>query len=443
MKKKCIEVNYLGLTIKISSTASRNKKNGRVYKSYQLADYSTGERKKLTFSDLEEAKKKARELAEAKATGRHHTLDWDVQTHAQVHRALDMASALDLRLDDICQRFIDTAKVLGGDYNLMLPAAYYFKEHAPQKVLKPMLVKDAVAEFLADRAPALGLRRRKTNASCFAQVIKAFGDRHLHEIESLEIHDWTRSKNYAARTRNDALNLLSQFYRWAIIRNYAVLNPSSSERLERSRVRSGDIGIFTPTEARKLLSAIRDELKPFAALWLFSGLRKEEISRITWEQVDQGLASGSIYLLASQAKTGEARSVPISDNLKHWLLRYRQASGLVLPPRWRGKDAAHQLQRLDDLTGHFTKRLGYWITNAPRHSFASYHLALAKNPAETVRQMGTSLVKLQQHYWSRAQAITTDQAKEWFAIFPEDSSNVIPLPSQEPQALGSSQSLAG
>jgi hypothetical protein len=122
--------------------------------------------------------------------------------------------------------------------------------------------------------------------------------------------------------------------------------------------------------------------------------------------------------------------VPLAENLKQWLMRYRRPSGGVLPVRWQGRDEAHQFQRLDDLTGHFTRKLGFWIPNAPRHSFASYHLALYKDPAETVREMGTSLEKLQQHYWARAEAITKEQAEEWFGIMPDKCADIIPLPQE-------------
>lgn len=252
--KKHIEVSHCGLTIKIAATASKNKKNGCVYESYQVADYSTGERKRLTFSNLEEAKKRARELAEAKATGKRHTIDWDAQTHAEVQRAIELADATGLRLDDLCQRFTDVVNVLGGNHHLLLPAAYYFKENASHKVLQPKLVNEVIDAFLADRAPVIGLRRRKTNANYLAQFAKVFGARNLHEIESLEIHDWTRAKGYAIKTANDVLNLLSQVFKWAKIRHYAVHNPASSEQLKRGKVKAGDIGIFTPAQARKLLA---------------------------------------------------------------------------------------------------------------------------------------------------------------------------------------------
>jgi integrase len=289
------------------------------------------------------------------------------------------------------------------------------------------------------------VRRRKTNASYLAQFVKAFGSRSLHEIESLEIHDWTRSKKYVTRTCNDMLNLISQLYKWSIIRHHALHNPAATDRLKRGKVKHGDIGIFSAEQARKLLYAISDELKPFVALWLFAGLRKEEIGRLTWEQVQQGMDSGNIYLSSSQSKTGEARAVPIADNLKCWLTRYRQRTGFVFPSRLRGKDEEHLLQRLDDLTGYLTRKLGYWIHNAPRHSFATFHLALHKDPARTVSEMGTSLVKLQKHYWARAKNVTTEQAKEWFSIEPCEPNNVVLLPQAEnqmsPESVGVGEDL--
>lgn len=68
-----------------------------------------------------------------------------------------------------------------------------------------------------------------------------------------------------------------------------------------------------PEHGRKLLNSVDECLRAFMALWSFSGLRKEEAGRISWEQVDAGFQSGAIYLRADQSKTGEARSLPITD----------------------------------------------------------------------------------------------------------------------------------
>ena len=41
--------------------------------------------------------------------------------------------------------------------------------------------------------------------------------------------------------------------------------------------------------------------------------------------------------------------------------------------------------------------------------------------------MGTSLDKLQRHYASRSETITKDLAAEWFAIVPEERTDLIKL----------------
>jgi site-specific recombinase XerD len=84
--------------------------------------------------------------------------------------------------------------------------------------------------------------------------------------------------------------------------------------------------------------AIKDQLKPFMALWLWSGLRKMEIARLSWEQVHQGLASGSIFVQSSATKTKQCRAVPIGESLRQWLLSYAKPTGRVLPVQWQSEE---------------------------------------------------------------------------------------------------------
>ena len=51
--KKTIEIKHRGVSVKIFPTGT--VKNGPAYRSFQVADYSNGERKLWTFADLEHA----------------------------------------------------------------------------------------------------------------------------------------------------------------------------------------------------------------------------------------------------------------------------------------------------------------------------------------------------------------------------------------------------
>jgi hypothetical protein len=123
-------------------------------------------------------------------------------------------------------------------------------------------------------------------------------------------------------TRNDFLTSLSALYRHAHLRRWAPKEHNPATSIKRRRNPTNTIQIFEPPEADLMfarLSAKAPELVPFLALWCFAGIRKDEIARMTWAQVRQGLASGFIELQASQTKTGEGRIVPVMDNLRAWL----------------------------------------------------------------------------------------------------------------------------
>lgn len=63
------EIQHKGITITRTSCCAVKK--GVVYKSFQIADYSTGKRKRWTFANLKEAERKAKEIADFKSGGGH------------------------------------------------------------------------------------------------------------------------------------------------------------------------------------------------------------------------------------------------------------------------------------------------------------------------------------------------------------------------------------
>jgi integrase len=235
----------------------------------------------------------------------------------------------------------------------------------------------------------------------------------VHDIKSGEIEKVVNAKDWKPKTRNDALCLYSLFFRWCIKRGYCSINPASPEAIDREERAQGDVGIFTPAELRRIFACIDEDLIPLMALWSFSGLRQAEIARLTWQEIGAALESGKLYLPKSKSKTC-ARSIPLRDNLKAWLIAYRQPAGTVLPQNWQGLEAMSELART--IARHSKVE---WKTNGPRHSFASYSLAEGVNPSELVRQMGNSLRQLESHYWARSECLTHEQAQEWFDIRPE------------------------
>ena len=408
-------VHHSGVNISVRKLTYR--KDDTRYTCYEVLDYSSGRRVRHQRPTLEEARAKAREVAECLATGKREVLEWDDRQRAEIRQALRYLEGSETEIDRACAIFTSAAKLVSADE--IVAACRAWHENRQKKRLVPKLVSDAVPEFLKRRDQKVSARRYRTDQCYLGIFQKQFGSHFLHEVTTLEIKDWVTTRRWSPKTTNDAIGLVRLLYRDAIERDHAVENPAI---IKREKLGTGDVGIFTPGEARRILNAVEDRLKPFFALTFFSGLRKEEASRLSVAQVRDGLKSGSIFLAASLAKTNRSRNVPVCENAKAWLERYLPASGPLLPGDWSC------MSRLDELPGYAARKSGVpQVRNGVRHSFATYFLRFSGDPAETVKQMGNSLAQLDRHYNSRAESVTKEAAQEYFSIMPSLSAKIIPL----------------
>ena len=404
------------------------RKKGKTYKYFSVADLSGDRRKCRTFSDPDEAIAFADDTALALA--REPELLAFTPVKRPIQNALEALEGTGLRIDHACRLVADALKLLPAKE--LVEACCFWRDHRPAG-FTPKQVNDAVVQFLAQQKATLKIRRFLTNTSYLKGFKEKFGARFLHEVRALEIDDWSQGNGWSKKTRNDVLNLLGQFYAWAIGRLFAVDNEASSQKIKRAKLKGAlNIGILTPTQTAALLANCEDDLKPFVSFWCFSGMRKEEISKLSWDQVDAGLVSGFVRLRADQTKPGRARSVPVEKNLRHWLQAYRRVQGRVIPEHWQGRTEKHQIQRLDDLTQHLKCICGFdWLPNSPRHSFASYHVKLYGDPSATAKSMGSSLVQLDRHYVSLDDSITRESAESYFAITPPQGTNILAFNASE------------
>jgi hypothetical protein len=106
---------------------------------------------------------------------------------------------------------------------------------------------------------------------------------------------------------------------------------------------------------------------------------------------------------ASKAKTRRRRLVPISANLKLWLLPYKQESGLIClhtAPQTTARQKAKGIK---------------WAKNGLRHSFISYRLAILHDTARVALEAGNSPEVIFGHY---RELVTPEAAQTWFDIRP-------------------------
>ncbi len=230
----------------------------------------------------------------------------------------------------------------------------------------------------------------------------AFPDRSVAEISTAEVDAWLASLPLAPVTRNTFRRDLRTLFAFAVTRHYCADNPVA--QTTKAKEVDGEIEILTVAQTALLLESANAETLPFWAIGAFAGLRRAEIERLDWKQID--LESNLIEVKARHSKTATRRLVTIQPNLAAWLLPFQKIRGPVAPANLR------------KLTEDDRERAGLgsgWPQNALRHSFGSYHLARFNDAAALALQMGNSPEVIFRHY---RQLVKPKDAERYWQICP-------------------------
>lgn len=373
-------------------------KAGRTYVEFKLGIYdSVGKRTLTSFADFDAAVKAANTRLDALGRGLVDTT---------------ILSGPD-RLD-----YLNARRILGPTVTLT-EAAQTWQRHQEQARPAPIRVSDAVAAFIASREA--GTRRGKSASEAYLNDIRRRLTRFsnafqcdLGDLTTAALEAWIAESGETGRNRFNSLRLVRTLLKWAQRRGHLLAGPLPTDPMEiAAPVDDGPIEVFTPAELRRLLTAAKPQMLPYVALGAFAGLRTAETSRLDWRDVK--LERGFIEISAGKAKTASRRLVPVLPALAAWLGPIRKPEGLVLPYSslgkqvdWLARDAGVE-----------------WRVNGLRHSFVTYRLAELQDVARVALEAGNSPAMIFRHYRELA---TPDQARAWFAVFPETPANVIAAP---------------
>ena len=202
----------------------------------------------------------------------------------------------------------------------------------------------------------------------------SMGDRLAADITSADVDQWIQSLYVGPQTQNNFRAVLSAMWTFSVRRGYAATN--IIQLVDKTSVVRDHIPTLSVEQLTRLLSAASPEYLPVLAIGAFAGLRPEEITKLTWEDLD--FQERTIRVNSSASKTRKKRFAEISDNLLAWLEPYAGRTGRVVPPN---------LQKLRRVTMKAAK-IEQWPPDVLRHSFASAHHAFHRDPARTAVIMG-------------------------------------------------------
>lgn len=185
---------------------------------------------------------------------------------------------------------------------------------------------------------------------------------------------------------------------------------------QRKKKGGGKAEILSPEVAKAMLHKLEEDYPSrYAvtfALMCFAGIRPQELipeegkgNPLTWENIR--LDEGKIHVQPETDKTGDYREIPISDNLREWLVRY-QGEGRIAPSSSRFRKARTKAR--------IHAKLESWPSDGARHSYATYggEIHGLHMVAGWMGHVG-GLAMLKRHYQGRT---TAEQAEEFFGILP-------------------------
>ena len=122
-----------------------------------------------------------------------------------------------------------------------------------------------------------------------------------------------RTEGRAVSTLNKYVQLVKHMFRWATKKGYLDKNPISEDSALKRRRHAQRNRRLRGDEEAQLVTRAHPRLQRMIVAALESGMRLGELLSLQWRDVD--LERREIRILASKAKSGRERVVPISDRL--------------------------------------------------------------------------------------------------------------------------------
>jgi integrase len=359
--------------------------------SWQL-DYGKvdGKRKMVSFG--EDKQKAERALAKAQAA---------VVSHGQLGLSaspMEMAEFLTLK---------ERLRAAGAT---ITEAVEFYVKHGTL-VKSPVLVPELVQSFIWSREEAGRSQRTLETYRCTLKSLgRALPLTMAHHVSRADLEVWLNGQGWEPRTINGALGHVRSLFAWARRMGHVGMDPS--EGIEHKSQVNEEIEALSLSECARLLKRAMQEprMMPYVALGLFTGMRRAELERLRWEQVEW--SEQTVIVQAKKVKTRQRRVVDVPDVAVAWI----EAAGWTKEKRVaKGRVAPSNLKEMWPV---FWKAAGFerWPNNGLRHTFASMHYAAYQDEAKLQAMMGhRSAAMLHQHYRALK---TKKEAKKFWSLKP-------------------------
>ncbi len=226
----------------------------------------------------------------------------------------------------------------------------------------------------------------------------------FEQINGTFLLNLVNSWGFKPKTKKDYLALYRSFFGWAKVRKYTNLDPFASvHSVDLPQVPKKNIEFASVDSIAKFFDLCQQKYPRLVAgfaLIAFAGLRRSEAFKVAPNDVD--FDKKTIRVRAKISKTGDNwLQINLPANVWKWLEKY--------PIPTKSYNTSFAFSKLNK-----TLKLPH---NALRHSFATYHLSLYRDPPRTSLLLKhRNPAMLWQHYLGGL--VPEAQAQKYFEIAP-------------------------
>jgi len=314
---------------------------------------------------------------------------------------------------------LDVLRPYPGE-SLLAAAAFYQKNYLA--LIRSENLSQLVDTFISEQSGS-GISQHSVRDLRYrlAPIKSQWGSRLASEITDTDVknwHDTMKAQGYAPITRKHFLDRGSRFWRWVVIKKYAIANPFDPVAVKRPRIEPKEILFYEKIEQCEKLLAVfsKHGLREYIALGLFCGIRPSEIELLRKKHFRVDGRMFSIRLDSEVTDQANRRVIELKhgDALGDCVWAWLGDNGsLVLPEQI--------------ISSHMTFRrtlakcrsnLGFaWIQDGLRHTAATYHFQFYGDEAKTAQLLGhTNLDTLRTYYKGLTDSKT---AKKFYALRPK------------------------
>ena len=187
------------------------------YEYFQVADFTSGKRKLISFADEESARQKAKEIAVKLASNQLDVLAMTGKDRSAYLRALDLLKPTGIPLELGVAQFADVVKKLGGR-SLAVAVDFYLKCNPidrPRKTCEEVF-KELLDTKSADGVSEIYLKDLKVRIGKFVVAFQM----QISDVTTNAVDAWLRSLECGARARNNYRRAVISLFSFAEARDY-------------------------------------------------------------------------------------------------------------------------------------------------------------------------------------------------------------------------------